>query len=318
MKIRIAIKYSLLLIIGFILINFVKTNQDDFEFLHQIHYSDLLVILILTFVSTVLEAYRFYSLVTLSAKAIHYKTCLQYFVVGGVLGAIVPQGANLYKSINLKIRNAVNYKRYFSYQIFLYWSLLASTLLVSTIFTGIFAKTLNIRGLNIFYTFLILCILHLFVPFCIKPLLRLFSTSNRSINKVLDQIRTILSDFHIITKNYSLLSQNLLLILLNIVTGMGILYFTFKGIGLLTPTIDLLIYISIIRLSNVIQITPGNLGVREFILGFLTDSMGFNYAAGITVALIARLTLFLVQGLLSIFLIFTDKFEKHYSTQTHV
>jgi hypothetical protein len=64
----------------------------------------------------------------------------------------------------------------------------------------------------------------------------------------------------------------------------------------------LLVYLVIIKFFRVMRITPANLGIREFLLGFLSFSMGAGAAEGIAVSVMMRMVTLCVQGGLSLLL----------------
>ena len=60
------------------------------------------------------------------------------------------------------------------------------------------------------------------------------------------------------------------------------------------------IYVILLRLSLSFNITPGNLGIQEILLGLLTRLTNFGTGIGITISIIIRIVTYLVLGISSI------------------
>ena len=76
---------------------------------------------------------------------------------------------------------------------------------------------------------------------------------------------------------------------LSIFITAGIYYFTFSFLDLYPTFASISLYVCFIRISTVIQITPGNIGFQELLLGTLTELTGGTLLVGITVSLIIRI-----------------------------
>jgi uncharacterized membrane protein YbhN (UPF0104 family) len=89
-------------------------------------------------------------------------------------------------------------------------------------------------------------------------------------------------------------------ILISLIIGSNLISFQllFKSIGVDTDIVVLLVYLIILRFFRALRITPANLGIREFLLGFLSYSLGTGTAEGVAVSIIMRLiTLFVQSGM---------------------
>ena len=68
----------------------------------------------------------------------------------------------------------------------------------------------------------------------------------------------------------------------------GKLYWSFKAIGRPVELLDILVVQSLVVFSMVISITPGNLGIKEGVIGLLANQLGVPFADAILAASIDR------------------------------
>jgi glycosyltransferase involved in cell wall biosynthesis len=108
-------------------------------------------------------------------------------------------------------------------------------------------------------------------------------------------------------KNGPSLLKSSIIITLNVGLTIWGLHLLFASVGLPADIIFLTIYTVTIRLSSVIELTPGNLGVREFVFGLLSSSMGQGAAYGIAISMMWRLITVFAKGILSLFAAVVDK-----------
>jgi uncharacterized membrane protein YbhN (UPF0104 family) len=104
-----------------------------------------------------------------------------------------------------------------------------------------------------------------------------------------------------------LLFLNGVIVCLNACINIFLLYFFFKSIGTPKDLITLTIYVVVLRAVRIITLTPGNWGIREFLLGFLSHAGGSGIAQGISVSVIWRLTNIVTMGLMGIITLLVER-----------
>jgi uncharacterized membrane protein YbhN (UPF0104 family) len=97
-----------------------------------------------------------------------------------------------------------------------------------------------------------------------------------------------LEGWQVIKRNFGLLSANALLVLGGLISNALLLYFAFKALGVRVTLTQAVLIGIILSLSIIIRITPGNLGLQEMLLGFVSPLTGIPLEAGLAAALVVR------------------------------
>ena len=133
--------------------------------------------------------------------------------------------------------------------------------------------------------------------------------------RILQMGKDIIERIATVMKNAPILFKSIILISINVGLTIGALYLLFASIGVPGDLSFLIIYTVAIRLSSVIELTPGNLGVREFVFGLLSSGMGQDAAHGIAISMMWRLITIFAKGVLSLAAVAIDKSHATHSTE---
>lgn len=301
------LKNLTLLLVSVFLCVFIITNRDDFLILLSLDIPDLLKLCALNFLFLVILSLRFFVTLLPLSNRITFLDCFHYFVAGRFLGSFIPQGANIYKSVSLKLRNEINYKKYIAGIFIFYWFNLAFSFFIGTLIMALWAPGLKIGRINVCYLFLaltLMCIISLPVLRGIQQL----GFLNRDWY-IFKQVRYTIQEGRALMRNKNLIIANVLLVFADTLVGIGILYLCFRSMSIESTLPKLTLYLVLMRLANVVAITPGNIGVREFLFGYLTKTTGITMAAGISASIILRVVAFFVEGSISLGWVIYDRFS---------
>ena len=296
------IRGGILLVVLALLIRYVITHGSEFRALSSIKLEYLLPVILLNSLSLLLSSIRFRLFLTQISHNIPFYTVFKYFTYGRFLNRFLPLGGSVYRAIMLKKTDGLSYKKYLASNLAFDWlNMLYSTLLGAVVLV-LYDPSLRIGFFPMLPAFFAgLVVLLLAFPLAragIRLLRRLFKSPRlRSRVEEASEIVAAMADA---LKNRSVFAGSSAIITLILAGSLLSYYLLFRSIGVDTDFVILLVYLIVLRFLKVFRLTPANLGIREFLLGFLTYSMGTGTADGILVALLMRLAMLLVQGVLSI------------------
>ena len=84
-------------------------------------------------------------------------------------------------------------------------------------------------------------------------------------------------------------------------------FFLFQLIGVTAKISELALFVGLNKVSNILVVTPGNLGIVESLYGALSGMLGIGVAQGVSAALILRAVVFLILVCLSAILLFLKR-----------
>lgn len=115
--------------------------------------------------------------------------------------------------------------------------------------------------------------------------------------RILDRVR-LLGDvvrcFNDLLKNRRLLRQLLICLILNNAVQLCLYMACFRAIGLSVTVYQALFYNSVSWIATVVSIVPGNIGIKEAIMGVAMSLMGALFQNGVAVSLLQRAAVMIV------------------------
>lgn len=102
------------------------------------------------------------------------------------------------------------------------------------------------------------------------------------------KLKDMLQGWHLLKSNTRLLYQLSFMSVTSSIAFTGWMYFSYVALGFHVDFIAALLAGIVTQLSFYISITPGNLGVRETMVGFISQLTGMGFAEGVTVTLLQR------------------------------
>ncbi|MBN1788494.1 MAG: flippase-like domain-containing protein [Sedimentisphaerales bacterium] len=211
------------------------------------------------------------------------------FILGRFLNTVIPQLGNLYRGITLKQKHNISYTNYISSLAAFAWMEISINLIIALIIVLLTNRQLQIAGIDawIFLTGMIIVIMA--GPIIADAVIQLFKIQNKALawihsklSQVFSTAVTSLKDIRYMT---SIVSTTLLAFI--IVTVMFRL--CFMGINIHVSITEIVIFLAILKVMDVIVITPGNVGIREIFFGIVTQQIGLSMMEGILASTILRI-----------------------------
>lgn len=307
-------KMLLMVILLILLAFFVYKHQKEFQFILSMNTGYLLPALFLICVGQVLTAYHFNLVITCVSHPISFFTAFKYFTLGAFINVFVPHGGGVYRAVMFKKDGNIRYRDGISILVSFGWLSSLVSLGLGIVIVAIYKPAMQFQGASVLLFFILLLLVQ---ALSIRALdlwvKKFYSTQREGLRRILQMGGDIVERITTVMKNAPLLLKSIILISLNVGITIWALYFLFASIGVPADITFLTIYAVTIRLSSVIELTPGNLGVREFVFGLLSSGMGQGAAQGIAISMIWRLITVFAKGVLSLAAVAIDK--SHTSTK---
>jgi len=213
---------------------------------------------------------------------------LKIYILGRFLNLLFSQTGNVYTGVRLKKDFGVTYTKFISGHTSMTWIDLVMNLSMAFLLIIFLQPSLLIGSLVAWQLIGVLAVCVATIPFVVHFLIRKMKFSHKRLiwahNKIIEVVATtveICKDPQFLTKVFAL---GVLLLARTCVVFS--IYFLCFGSDVSISV--LAVFYVLFKLSSFIVITPGNIGVQEFIFGFLSEQVGIGMAQGILVSTLVR------------------------------
>lgn len=107
-------------------------------------------------------------------------------------------------------------------------------------------------------------------------------------------VSDVADGFNALLQNRRMLCQLLLCLILNNAVQLALYIACFHAIGMDVTVYQALFYNSVSWISTVVAIVPGNIGIKEAVMGIATSLMGAVFQNGVAVSLLQRVAVMIV------------------------
>ena len=270
-------------------------NRAELEQLGRFHPWHLVALCAMFVVYLLVYAYRFLLVVrAVGGAAIRYREWLKIFIFGRLANAFVAQLGNVYRAGVLKQRHDVPYRAYLNLYAFFAWIDSLLNLAIALVLVLVLKPELKIGGFNAAAAVGVLLVLLLAGPFLAERVLRALRPGPGLLAKAHGLLHGMFETVSRRARDARLMAVVSLMGLL--IFGVGLVLFSvaFLGIGFRPDLVDLALFLALYKLSTLVVITPGNIGVREVAYGLLCESLGIGMARGVLVSAVIRVAHYLI------------------------
>jgi len=304
------IRWVIFAIVLYFLGRYIIDHRQDFSFLSTLRWTSLIPIVLLTLVAFLLEAYRYFLVIREMETSVPFIDVFRHMMVARFLNKLVPQSGIAYRAHAFKNENDVSYGRFAASFVAFVWLDLVLTIIISTGIVAIYQPNLSANGYPVFpilFAFSLLLLLIMFLSRIIPARWGSEFEVKSNINnykKIISKIiRQIGFTFELARKPRLLLSGGLI-IMANTAISIWSKFFLFQLIGVTAKIPELALFVGLNKVSNILVVTPGNLGITESLYGVLSGMLGIGAAQGVVAALTLRTVVFLILACLSALLLF--------------
>ncbi|MDQ1353985.1 MAG: hypothetical protein QG657_4294 [Acidobacteriota bacterium] len=308
-------KMLLMFVLLILLALFVYKHQEEFQFILSMKTGYLFPAFLLISVGQVLTAYHFNLVITCVSHPISFFTAFKYFTLGAFINVFVPHGGGVYRTVMFKKDGNIRYRDGISILVSFGWLSTLVSLGMGVIIVAIYKPAMQLKEVPVLLFFILLLLVQVLSIRALDLWVQKFHSPRREgLRRILQMGGDIVERITAVMKNTPLLLKSIILISVNVGLTIWALNLLFASIGAPADITYLTIYAVTIRLSSVIELTPGNLGVREFVFALLSSGMGQGAAQGITISMMWRLITVISKGVLSLAAVAIDK--SHTSEKT--
>jgi uncharacterized protein (TIRG00374 family) len=281
----------------------VHRLASDPEALQRVLSTDpmvLLVVAVLIVVSQALMSNRFALAVELcGGRELPALTWFRLISVGQMLNLFAPQLGTIYRGVTLKREHGITYMSYASGLFAFVWLDLIAGLSIALAVIALLDPGLRLGPLPGLPLAAIALVVLVLAPFFTRWLLALPRWSSAAITKIQGRMTTLLGGASALLHSRAVLSFLLVNVLVTL-DQVATLWLLFHSVGASPPLAALLLFQVVLKLSNQVMITPGNLGITELMFGLLAYGAEFSVEQGLAVALLNRVIGMIVVILLGV------------------
>lgn len=106
--------------------------------------------------------------------------------------------------------------------------------------------------------------------------------------------RDVIAGFNALLRSRKLIWQLLLCMTASNAVRLFMIMLCFQASGTPVTLYEALLYASLVWLASVIAVVPGNIGLKESVVGIATVQMGVDFTVGVTASLLERVTMMVV------------------------
>lgn len=276
------IRYGTIFFVSLFLFFYISENYEDFIILDRLNTSSILILYLLYLLSLLVNCSQSYSII--GDPTIKIFPFIKIYILARFLTKIVPQSGNIYMGKMLKDKFKLNYSTFIERLFSLY---LLDTLFIVLLSVVILFFTINNTLLitKIDHSFIILGISFLAIALLFIYIYNKNSKyKNEWINKTIQIYLNIINSL----KNIYLVLKIFIYSFLSFLLMSFIFYQMFSSLSLDVNISYAIIFTSVLRVSQLVKITPGNIGVSEFLLAYVADFLGIGFNNGVMISLIYR------------------------------
>jgi len=265
---------------------------ESLKSLENIRPLDILYLIILHFILLAINTIRFRLILHKCADCyIPLKPWTTLFVQGRFLNIFVPQLGNIYRSVALNQKYNVPYTRYVTTLISMAWISTALNLILAFLLIIILNPELMIGGYNASLLVIILLLAILVGPFAARKTFSTFfgSSTKRFVKKIDEALVVTTSSIQDTSWLWKVLFLSTLVFFFASLT----VYLCFGMLGATPKAGEAALFYSILQLSTIIRLTPGNVGPQELAFGLL----GSQSSVGMSIGILSS-TLFRIGGII--------------------
>ena len=275
--------------IGYIIWFFFK-NTEELKIVSGLPVMPVVGMASLAVLSHIVYSWRFAIILKkCSGRSIAFITLFRIVVLGRFLSTFAPQAGTVYRSVCLKKNYGISYTSYAGSLFSITWLDTCLNLIFAGIIILAIEPKLQIANLPILYLLAITLVLILAVPLILEAIFRSIKFRNQKIAWVHSKLSELLTVSVQSLKDGKYMAKIILTGLVGFINTLVIFHFCFFSLNIQFDLPDLALFYVILKLSNHLIITPGNMGVRELAYGILSEQIHIGMAKGILISVILRI-----------------------------
>ncbi len=211
------------------------------------------------------------------------------FLLGRFLNTVIPQLGNLYRGVTLKQNHNISYTNYISSLAAFAWMEISINLIFALIIVLLTNRQMQITGIDAWLFLSGMVILVIAGPIVADAVIRLFKVQNKALVWVHSKLSHVFSTAVTSLKDISYVISIVSTTLLAFIIVAAMFRVCFLSINIHVSITAIVVFLAVLKVADVVVITPGNVGVREIIFGIITQQIGLTMMDGILASTIIRI-----------------------------
>lgn len=298
------IRYTVAILLAISLVLFLVKNKDSLSQLQTLDFTYCAILLPPVFFMFLFGSANFFVLLKAKHPELVWSKWLKFHLVKRFMNMQLPQSGNVYEALKMKEHFGINYFSYTSSFGALNWFNACFNCLIALVFTLLLGFRTQEKSIILLQAILLVLSGLVILPLILSSLFRHAATFGlpASVNRYLLKAHELVLSMKRDIMNTRAIPQLVLWNLIFFGNSIVILYCGFKALDLPIAFNVLMPFIVLNSILGLVAILPQNIGIAEYGYGFLGSSFDLSMAAGVLVALLIRLALYVV--LLLFWLIF--------------
>ena len=289
-KLKKTIKLFLSVILLAYIAYYIANNTDEFLKLKDIKWHQILQMYVVTCLLLCVIGVRLLNIMRVyGLKQISFIEWVRIYMLARFFNYFVPQAGSIYRAVKLKEEYGFTYLKYLTSFLAFTWMDAITILLTVSMMLFVFEKTFIVAGIPAYLLSLASLLLVIFIPITFSLLAKGMFNEQSALSKTLYKF----SSFIDVMNSPVLILKQLALSILSFLLYVYLLYICSISISVEIPISMLVIFSAIIKLSTYIVITPGNIGINELALGYLSIGSNLEFGDGIMISGISRLIIYI-------------------------
>ncbi len=235
------------------------------------------------------RAYQFFVvLLALGCHGMKFREWFATYITGRFANTLLGQSGAVYRAVVLKKRHQFPYTSFISADVFAAWFDVLFSLLLALVSMAIFAPRQEIGGVNAQLVLLMTLVVCTGGPVVLERGLRRIKTPWKRLDALRMKLHGMFEAALKSLCDLSVLMRMSVATLVSFALGALFLGLSFLAIGCTVSVPAAILFLALFKLSTVVVITPGNLGIRELAYGLLSAGMGIGMSEGVLASLIVR------------------------------
>lgn len=267
------------------IIHALRDDRDALITALTIEPTSLLTAVALLVVYFLLYSYRFVILVEHHCKRrLGVIAWFKMLVVMRFMNNVVPQMGTVYRGVRLKRDFGVSYTDYIAANVFFIWSDTIFNFAVAALALTVTELHLALWGFDATRILVGGIIALVVLPYLSRALLSLVPSGEGATSRILRKLSAVADDLTTSITDIPYMLRVNGIALLSFIT-MALVFQTLLGtVGVTLPTATLAVFYALYRLTFHINITPGNIGIREAAFGLLCSQADVAVSTGVLVS----------------------------------
>jgi len=224
-----------------------------------------------------------------SGRKVPFYFWFKIVILGRYLNLITPQAGNIYRGVMLKKNYQITYTRYLSSFFSFTWIDTCLNLLLALAVICFVQPEMEIGGLRVWVLIGVLGILVAVVPIGLEALFKRVKFQNRYAGWIHGKLSELLRVSVGSARDVRYMTKFVLTGVIAFAISIAAFYLCFLSIEVKVSLPGLALFYVVLKLSNQVIITPGNLGVREIVYGVMSEMMQIGMGQGILISVIMRI-----------------------------